>query len=263
MAGGFGGFCAVALAGVLLCGAAADGPKIEVWYGLDQQFGSPGLPGRFVNILGRISPAKDIASAEYSLNGGPPVRLKLGPDTRRLSKAGDFNVDLETSTLKPGENTVAITARNRAGSLFTCSPGDVDLALASGTSVPPQGFRAETRGRSPCYAQMKRRYGYPFFNGNVFNGDGNLGAGTTHRNPELQDTVQRFIKAVDTGDVATVRTTYSPEFLNVRVAEDGGFVRLNGDQILGILKSAGAGHSIPTKDTVIHHAEVSATWGSC
>ncbi|MFN7994532.1 MAG: hypothetical protein U0Q18_13075 [Bryobacteraceae bacterium] len=121
MGGGFtllGRFAA--LAGLFIGGAAAaqgqgdSGPRIELWYGADQYFGLPASPVRFVNILGRISPEN--AAAEYSLNGGSPVKLKLGPDSRRLEKPGDFNVELETAVLKTGENTVVITARDRVGS---------------------------------------------------------------------------------------------------------------------------------------------------
>src|SRR5229473_1326377 len=49
--------------------------------------------------------------------------------------------------------------------------------------------------------------------------------------PELQRVVEQFVKAVDNGDVAAVAAAYSPEFLNVRVADDGGFARLSRAQI--------------------------------
>jgi ketosteroid isomerase-like protein len=84
-------------------------------------------------------------------------------------------------------------------------------------------------------------------------------------NPELQRAVEQFAKAVDDGDVAAVAAAYSPEFLNVRVADDGGFVELNRDQILALLKpetgrTAGV-NSIPTRNTIIHHAEVIGDMG--
>jgi len=79
--------------------------------------------------------------------------------------------------------------------------------------------------------------------------------------PEIQRVVEQFAKAVDSRDVAAVAASYSPEFLNVRVADDGGFVRLNRAQILALLKPPQGGgapeiQSIPTRETVIHHAEV-------
>ena len=84
--------------------------------------------------------------------------------------------------------------------------------------------------------------------------------------PELQRVVEQFAKAVDNGDLAAVAAAYSPEFLNVRIADDGGFVRLSRAQILALLKPAQAGSgpgvsSIATKETVIHHAEVVGDMG--
>ena len=85
----------------------------------------------------------------------------------------------------------------------------------------------------------------------------------------LQQVVEQFVQAVDRGDVKAVAATYSPEFLNVRVSDDGGFVQLSGAQILAMLKpSSAAGGasapvpaSVPTKETVIHHAEVIGDMG--
>lgn len=84
--------------------------------------------------------------------------------------------------------------------------------------------------------------------------------------PELQRVVEQFATAVDNGNVVAIATAYSPEFLNVRVADDGGFARLSRAQILAILKPPEAGgvaevQSIPTKDTIIHHAEVIGDMG--
>ena len=45
--------------------------------------------------------------------------------------------------------------------------------------------------------------------------------------PELLRVVEQFAKAVDNGDVAAVAAAYSPEFRNVRVADDGGFAQLS------------------------------------
>jgi hypothetical protein len=72
--------------------------------------------------------------------------------------------------------------------------------------------------------------------------------------PELQRVVEQFVKAVDNGDVAAVPGAYSQEFLNVRVADDGGFARLSHAQILTLLKPPVAGgasgvQSVPTKET--------------
>jgi hypothetical protein len=84
--------------------------------------------------------------------------------------------------------------------------------------------------------------------------------------PELRQVVEEFVKAVDNRDIAVVAAAYSPEFLNVRVADDGGFVRLSGRQILAMLNPTVAGEAppiqpIPARDTVIHHAEVIGEMG--
>jgi len=91
-----------------------EGPDIDVWYGLDQQFGTPGLSQPWANILGNVSGVDGVLALSYTLNGGTPVSLTVGPDGRRLVNAGDFNVDLATVDLVPGANTVVITAEDNA-----------------------------------------------------------------------------------------------------------------------------------------------------
>jgi len=86
------------------------GPLIEVWYGLEQTFGAIGLAQPWANILGRVSDPDGVTSLSYTLNGGAPVTLSIGPDGRRLENAGDFNVDLALADLDAGANAVEITA---------------------------------------------------------------------------------------------------------------------------------------------------------
>jgi len=90
-------------------------PQIDVWYGKEQSFGMCGQPQRWVNILGRVLGARPIKSLHYSLNGSPPVKLSIGPDQRRLSGKGDFNIDLDIRHLIRGINTVHITAEDESG----------------------------------------------------------------------------------------------------------------------------------------------------
>ncbi len=78
--------------------------------------------------------------------------------------------------------------------------------------------------------------------------------------PDLRQAVQRFLEAVDHGDAAAVRETYASDFLNVRVADDGGFVQLKGPQILSMLKSSAVA-GIPAKETTIHYADVAGDMG--
>jgi len=82
----------------------------DIFYGTNQTFGQPGLAQKWVNILGNVSDPDGIASLSYTLNGGTSQYLSLGPDTRRLAAAGDFNVEIDPLDLKSGANTVVISA---------------------------------------------------------------------------------------------------------------------------------------------------------
>ena len=83
-------------------------PEIYVWYGYNQTFGSFGNPQKQVAILGHV---KNTTSLTYSLNGGDPIPLTIGPDQRRLQDPGDFVVELFDGELG-AENWVGITAKN-------------------------------------------------------------------------------------------------------------------------------------------------------
>jgi len=79
----------------------------------------------------------------------------------------------------------------------------------------------------------------------------------------LRDAVEHFIEAADQGDIKTVADTYAPEFMCVRVADEGGFVQLTREQMLAFFRNATSSlpagqpgaHSIPTQKTTIHYAE--------
>jgi hypothetical protein len=89
-------------------------PDIQITYGEAQQFGaSAGRradPQGRINILGRVTSTAPIVSLSYTLNGGPPQPLRIGPDNRRLGAPGDFNVDIGLPKLLPGRNDIVITA---------------------------------------------------------------------------------------------------------------------------------------------------------
>lgn len=73
--------------------------------------------------------------------------------------------------------------------------------------------------------------------------------------------MQQFLADVDSADIAAVVATYAPEFLCVRVADEGGFATLTREQMAAFLNRPGghataAGASIPTRETAIHHAEM-------
>ena len=61
--------------------SGAGGPTINLWYGNEQSFGELGNPQQWVNILGNISDPEPLTSLTYSLNGGPPIALAIGPST--------------------------------------------------------------------------------------------------------------------------------------------------------------------------------------
>src|SRR5437016_5785034 len=54
----------------------------------------------------------------------------------------------------------------------------------------------------------------------------------------LQEAVAHFITAADQGDLATIVSIYDPEFMCVRVADEGGFVQLTREQMIGFWKNA-------------------------
>ena len=93
--------------------------QITVWYGSTQEFGKIGTPQPTVDILGNVSNSGQVTSLSYSLNGGPAMPLSMGPDTRRLAEAGDFDAELALADLLAGANTLVLTAvdnQNRTAS---------------------------------------------------------------------------------------------------------------------------------------------------
>lgn len=85
-------------------------PQITFWYGAEQNFGQWGNPTPWVNVLGHITSTVGIRTITYTLNGGAPHALTLGPDTRRLAASGDFNIELAIAELQAGVNTVVVAA---------------------------------------------------------------------------------------------------------------------------------------------------------
>ena len=82
--------------------------------------------------------------------------------------------------------------------------------------------------------------------------------------PVLRSAVEHFIEAADKGDVSTISATYDPNFMSVRVGDEGGYVQLTRERMLAFFKNALASHpggqlttpAIPTQKTTIHFAEV-------
>jgi hypothetical protein len=62
-----------------------------------------------VNILGNVAGTVGSCGLTYRLEAGAPRCLTIGPDDRRLQRPGDFNIDIPTSQLEPGDNRVTIS----------------------------------------------------------------------------------------------------------------------------------------------------------
>jgi len=96
-------------------------PVISIWYGDNQRFGDLGVPQVWLNILGdvQVDEAASLAMFTYSLNGGDPVNLSVGPDNRRLAFEGEFNVEMAITEVQDGANVVEITAIDTFGQITT------------------------------------------------------------------------------------------------------------------------------------------------
>ena len=114
--------------------AVATPPSIDVWYGQNQTFGAIGQPQTWVNVLGNVSDPVGLPSLSYTLNGGPSQPLSVGPDATRLPSPGDFNVEMPYTSLKPGSNTVIITAVDSSEGLQSQSA--VNVQYDSGNTWP-------------------------------------------------------------------------------------------------------------------------------
>jgi regulation of enolase protein 1 (concanavalin A-like superfamily) len=125
-----------------------DGPLYTIfggdglsWNGEPLEFGSVGLAQPDVNVQGRVADPDGIQSITYQVNGGQPVAMGLGSTacdvgiscTRRLANDGDFNADIDASTLSPGANTVRIRAIDGA---FNVSTIDIPINYTPGTVWP-------------------------------------------------------------------------------------------------------------------------------
>ncbi|MEL6886577.1 MAG: FG-GAP-like repeat-containing protein, partial [Pseudomonadota bacterium] len=110
------------------------GNPIDVWYGLNQNFGSPGVGQVWANILGNVPGS--VTSLTYSLNGGPERALSIGADTRRLHNEGDFNIDIAFAELDGSatDDVITITAQLVDGSTVT---RDVTIDYVAGNAWDP------------------------------------------------------------------------------------------------------------------------------
>jgi hypothetical protein len=98
---------------------AGGGPAVDVWSGPAVAVGANGQPQTWVNVVGNVADPDGVASLTWSLNGGAPRPLTLGPDEARLQNPGDFNAEVPYAELQPGQNQVVLTASDAAGGVST------------------------------------------------------------------------------------------------------------------------------------------------
>lgn len=101
--------------------SAVDAPIINLWYTNNQTFGQNGDPQKWVNIVGNVNSAVTLANLSYTLNGGASRVISAGPNGSRLSKKGDFNIDIDYTDLVTGANTVVITATDISAGVTTAN----------------------------------------------------------------------------------------------------------------------------------------------
>lgn len=128
--------------------SAVDAPVINLWYASNQTFGQNGDPQKWVNIVGNVSSTVTMDKLSYTLNGGASRTISIGPNTSRLERKGDFNIDIDYTDLKTGTNTVVITATDTGAGVTTAnvtvnyqpfagnwSPGSYTIDFASAATV--------------------------------------------------------------------------------------------------------------------------------
>ncbi len=118
--------------------APAGRPFIDLWYGDEITFGPNGTPQRFLNILGNASDEDGIASLTSSLDGAARVDLVLGPDTRRLLRPGDFNVEVPIDGLAPGPHRIELRAVDSTGTTSIRTMSFEWAPLATPPALPLQ-----------------------------------------------------------------------------------------------------------------------------
>jgi len=96
-------------------------PAVELWGGLDQVHGARGTTQQWIGLGGRVSDPDGVAELRYSLDGGAWRRLNVGPDGLRLSRAGDFSVELDRLLLAAGPHTVLLRAMDLLGEISITS----------------------------------------------------------------------------------------------------------------------------------------------
>lgn len=138
-------------------------PAIEVW--TSTRLVLDGGPAqRWVSVPGNTSDPDGVAAVRFQLNDGPIRGAPLGPDDRRLVRAGDFTVEIARSELSVGTNVLLIESVDNNGLVSTAAvqietedqpaavlPARVEWAEAEevgGTAVEPVDGRWDFTDRA-------------------------------------------------------------------------------------------------------------------
>ncbi len=209
--------------------AVGDGPFVDVWYGDYQSFGALGNPQRWINVLGQVIDPDGLSALSFSLNGGSPRTLSVGP-FRRLADPGDFNVEIDFAEMLPGTNTIEIRAVDGLG-FETTKVVTVDYSAGN---VWPLSYSIDWASASNISDVAQ-----------IVDGRWSIVDG------ELRNDLQRYDRAVAVGNV-----TWTDYEVTVPVTIDGfstdGFVGTNGAPAVGVMLKW-PGHSDWTGDQ--------PTWG--
>jgi hypothetical protein len=111
--------------------AAPQAAAIDVWYGPIQSFGAPGLPQDWVNVLGQVTGTAPY-TLTYSLNSSAAKSLPVGSDNYRLTHEGDFNIELDPTTLN-ASNTIQLNLQDSVGDTISTT---VTVNYTAGNTWP-------------------------------------------------------------------------------------------------------------------------------
>ncbi len=91
--------------------------KTEIWYGNHQLFGNAGFSQPMINIIGQVSNHNDLHTLSYIfLRKRNP--LPIGPSAFRLAEPGEFNIEIDRTSLAPGDYNLDIIAMYKNGDVI-------------------------------------------------------------------------------------------------------------------------------------------------
>ncbi len=92
-----------------------DDVVVDFWYGPRQSFGHLGVPQAWINVLGDVQPADQVAELSFRVDGGESRPLTVGSDLHRLARDGDFNAEIAWHEVGEGTSEVVVEATMHNG----------------------------------------------------------------------------------------------------------------------------------------------------